>query len=74
MSYTSIDSAMMMLDSGTADWQVAGLEDTCRISVPLVAPDYTEHFPLGLAVCFNSTMPVPISESVLHKLLLCHDW
>lgn len=60
MSSKALDSALMVVDND--QWCVGGLEDTCRLSVPLEAPDYIEHYALGLDVSYNSTLPIPISE------------
>jgi len=61
MCSNAVDSALLTHDKASDQWQVALLDDTARVSVPLVGEDFTEHFPLGLAASFNSTQPVQIS-------------
>lgn len=58
----SVDSVLFGANKSTDSWCIMGLEDTCRVSIPLHPPQYIEHFPVGLAVSFNSTEPVTISE------------
>lgn len=58
----SVDSVLFGLDKPSDSWCIMALEDTCRVSIPLHPPQYTEHYPVGLAVSYNSTLPVPISE------------
>ena len=58
----SVDSVLFGLDKPSDSWCIMALEDTCRVSIPLHPPQYTEHYPVGLAVSYNSTLPVPISK------------
>lgn len=63
MTSNSLDSALLVYDKSTDQWCVGGLDDTVRISV-LMQPtdDYAEHSAVGLAVSYNSTTAVPLSE------------
>ena len=62
MVSNSVDAAMLVHNKTSDMWCVAGIDDTSRIAVPMHADDgYTEHSPLGLAICLNSTLSIELS-------------
>lgn len=70
MHSAAVDSVLFGLDKAADAWCINSMEDSGRISIPLQPPDYTEHFPVGLAISLNSTQTVPISEYTTWRVFL----
>ena len=71
MVSNSVDAALLVHNKTSDMWCVAGIDDTSRIAVPMHADDgYTEHSPLGLAICL--TVQFQNNINVAHKWSV--DW